>query len=142
MKYETDKDVLIAYENEIVTVERLSSLSVSTYHLSLLPFLDWLEASHKKLQDVVLQDVVYYFVWRKASLQLDELTIASNMPPKKKYAENQLKSRKSPSASAIIIKTAGIINKHFKTKDAVLSILLLHIAFSIYHNPPYTYFFL
>ncbi|MBE6350865.1 MAG: tyrosine recombinase [Spirochaetaceae bacterium] len=79
MKYETNRDVLIAYENEIVTVERLSSLSVSTYRTSLLVFLDWVDSNEKILSDLTLQDVMYYFVWRKSSLNLDELTIAKDI---------------------------------------------------------------
>ena len=58
-------ELLQGFYNDLVLVERRAELSADTYCISCREFLLWLEDRKIAVSDVQVQDLIYYFAWRK-----------------------------------------------------------------------------
>ncbi|MBQ0050526.1 MAG: tyrosine recombinase [Treponema sp.] len=73
-------EILLArFHSDLVTVERLSENSASTYEESVKTFLYWLQNEQIKLANVTSKELIYYFSWRKKEMKVDDLTIAKDI---------------------------------------------------------------
>ncbi len=73
----TNKLIVLFYD-ELLTIERLSILSVETYCISVSKFLNWCTTEEKKLESITLSDLMHYIVRRKTE-GLDERTAAKDI---------------------------------------------------------------
>lgn len=71
--------MLIAqFYTDMVSVERLAELSAQTYETTAKQFLHWCGQQKRAVCDVVMQDLLGFFVWRKQS-GCDRLTLAKDI---------------------------------------------------------------
>ena len=75
----TIEDLLLRFHSDIVSVERLSENSASTYEECAKIFLNWLQKEEIKLAAVNPQVLVSYLIWRRTEQKCDELTIAKDI---------------------------------------------------------------
>lgn len=75
----TIEDLLLRFHSDIVSVERLSENSASTYEECAKIFLSWLQKEEIKLAAVNPQVLVSYLIWRRTEQKCDELTIAKDI---------------------------------------------------------------
>lgn len=75
----TIEDLLLRFHSDIVSVERLSENSASTYEECAKIFLNWLQTEEIKLAAVNPQVLVSYLIWRRTEQKCDELTIAKDI---------------------------------------------------------------
>ena len=75
----TIEDLLLRFHSDIVSVERLSENSASTYEECTKIFLNWLQKEEIKLAAVNPQVLVSYLIWRRTEQKCDELTIAKDI---------------------------------------------------------------
>ena len=75
----TLEDLLLRFHSDIVSVERLSENSASTYEECAKIFLNWLQKEEIKLAAVNPQVLVSYLIWRRTEQKCDELTIAKDI---------------------------------------------------------------
>ena len=75
---EENISLLKAYYNDVLLVERKSSLTAETYVFSTEIFLRWLEDQNKSIKDVDVQCLLYFFIWRKSE-GFSDLTSAKDI---------------------------------------------------------------
>ena len=75
----TIEDLLLRFHSDIVSVERLSENSASTYEECAKIFMNWLQKEEIKLAAVNPQVLVSYLIWRRTEQKCDELTIAKDI---------------------------------------------------------------
>ena len=75
----TIESLLLRFHSDMVSVERLSENSATTYEESAKIFLNWLQKEQVKLAAVNPQVLLTYLVWRRTELKCDELTIAKDI---------------------------------------------------------------
>ena len=75
----TIEDLLLRFHSDMVSVERLSENSASTYEECAKIFLNWLQKEEIKLAAVNPQVLVSYLIWRRTEQKCDELTIAKDI---------------------------------------------------------------
>ena len=75
----TIDDLLLRFHSDMVSVERLSENSASTYEECAKIFLNWLQKEQVKLASVNPQLLISYLVWRRTEQKCDELTIAKDI---------------------------------------------------------------
>ena len=75
----TIESLLLRFHSDIVSVERLSENSASTYEECAKIFLNWLQKEEIKLAAVNPQVLVSYLIWRRTEQKCDELTIAKDI---------------------------------------------------------------
>ncbi|WP_407428196.1 tyrosine-type recombinase/integrase, partial [Treponema sp.] len=75
----TINDLLLRFHSDMVSVERLSENSASTYEECAKIFLYWLQKEQVKLAAVNPQILLTYLIWRRTEQNCDELTIAKDI---------------------------------------------------------------
>lgn len=74
---EENEKILNGFYNDLLLVERRSKLTSETYFFSIKEFLLWLELTGLKLNEVSLQDLLKYFIYRKEN-GVQEFTVAKD----------------------------------------------------------------
>ncbi len=75
----TIEGLLLRFHSDMVSVERLSENSASTYEECAKIFLNWLQNEQIKLSAVTPLVLLSYLVWRRTEQKCDELTIAKDI---------------------------------------------------------------
>ena len=114
----TINDLLLRFHSDMVSVERLSENSASTYEECAKIFLNWLQNEQVKLAAVNSQVLISYLVWRRKEQNCDELTIAkdisglralgSYLVRQNMWQENHAKLLERPKASRALPKVLSV----------------------------------
>ena len=114
----TINDLLLRFHSDMVSVERLSENSASTYEECAKIFLNWLQNEQVKLAAVNSQVLISYLVWRRKEQNCDELTIAkdisglralgSYLVRQNMWLENHAKLLERPKASRALPKVLSV----------------------------------
>ncbi len=114
----TINDLLLRFHSDMVSVERLSENSASTYEECAKIFLNWLQNEQVKLVAVNSQVLISYLVWRRKEQNCDELTIAkdisglralgSYLVRQNMWQENHAKLLERPKASRALPKVLSV----------------------------------
>lgn len=114
----TINDLLLRFHSDMVSVERLSENSASTYEECAKIFLNWLQNEQVKLAAVNPQVLISYLVWRRKEQNCDELTIAkdisglralgSYLVRQNMWQENHAKLLERPKASRALPKVLSV----------------------------------
>ena len=75
----TIETLLLRFHSDLISIERLSENSASTYEECAKIFLNWLQKEQVKLALVNPQILLSYLVWRRTEQNCDELTIAKDI---------------------------------------------------------------
>ncbi len=75
----TIEGLLLRFHSDMVSVERLSENSASTYEECAKIFLNWLQNEQIKLSAVTPLVLLSYLIWRRTEQKCDELTIAKDI---------------------------------------------------------------
>lgn len=114
----TIESLLLRFHSDMVSVERLSENSASTYEECAKIFLNWLQKEQVKLAAVNPQVLISYLVWRRNEQKCDELTIAkdisglralgSYLVRQELWEENHAKLLERPKASRALPKVLSV----------------------------------
>ena len=114
----TIEDLLLRFHSDMVSVERLSENSASTYEECAKIFLNWLQKEEIKLAAVNPQVLISFLIWRRTEQKCDELTIAkdisglralgSYLVRQKMWDENHAMLLERPKASRALPKVLSV----------------------------------
>ncbi len=85
--------LLKRFHSDLVSVERLSEATASTYESCIGIFLSWLVKEQIKLADVDVQNLLFYLAWRKTDSNCDELTIAKDISALRSFGSYLVRMR-------------------------------------------------
>ncbi len=99
----TIEGLLLRFHSDMVSVERLSENSASTYEECAKIFLNWLQKEEIKLAAVNPQILISYLIWRRTEQKCDELTIAKDISGLRALGSYLLRQKMWPENHAMLL---------------------------------------
>lgn len=99
----TIEGLLLRFHSDMVSVERLSENSASTYEECAKIFLNWLQKEEIKLAAVNPQVLISYLIWRRTEQKCDELTIAKDISGLRALGSYLLRQKMWPENHAMLL---------------------------------------